>query len=108
MNSTRHHEKKTVNSLLFNAMSVTYNKRYIINSRASVKHFFYDLQLRVKKEFAPEDDFFDFKDEEGQPIFSEEEATYLDDVMLYCYVFCMDNSLDIHEIAEEVWDEIYL
>jgi hypothetical protein len=62
----------------------------------------------IKKDFAPEDDFLDYKDEYGQPVFTKEEAAYLDDVMLYCYVFCLDNSLDIHEIAEEVWCEIYL
>ncbi|MCU7552686.1 hypothetical protein OCK74_26435 [Chitinophagaceae bacterium LB-8] len=89
-------------------MSVANNKRYIINSRESVKNFLYDLQVRVKKEIAPEDDFFDYKDEYAQPVFTQEEAEYLDDVMLYCYIFCMDNSLDIHEIAEEVWCEIYL
>jgi hypothetical protein len=78
-------------------------KIYIINSRASIKSFLYDLQLRVKRDFSPEDDFFDCKDDHEQPLFSEEEAAYLEDVMLYCYIFCMDNSLDIHEIAEEVW-----
>lgn len=89
-------------------MSIACEKRYTINSRESVKNFIYDLQVRVKRDFAPEDDFTDYKDEHGQPIFSQEEADYYDDVMLYCYIFCMDNSLDIHEIAEEVWRDIYL
>jgi hypothetical protein len=89
-------------------MSVAINKRYTINSRESIKNFLYDLQLRVKRGFTPEEDFLDYKDANGLPVFTKEEAAYLDDIMLYCYVFCLDNSLDIHEIAEEAWSDIYL
>jgi hypothetical protein len=82
-------------------------KYYTINSTASIRQFILDIYKRYQKPFLPEDDFSDLLDAKGQPVFSAEEAAYLDDVMLYCFVFCMDNALDLHDIADDVQASFY-
>jgi hypothetical protein len=82
-------------------------KIYHINSKEAIKEFFADIQSRYKQPFDPIDDLSLLTTENGQSLFSEEEAAYMDDVMLNCFVYCADHRLDIHDIAEEVHQELY-
>lgn len=82
-------------------------KIYHINSEEAVKEFFCELQSRYQQPFDPIDDIASLITKDGRPVFSAEEAAYLDDVMLDCFVYCSDHRLDIHDIAEEVQQELY-
>ncbi|MEI6948933.1 hypothetical protein V9K67_17225 [Paraflavisolibacter sp. H34] len=77
-------------------------KTHTITTEDSIKKFFAYIHKRYKRPFLPEDDLSQMTDAQGKLLFTPGEAAYLDDVMLYCFVFCFDHSLDIHKIAAEV------
>ena len=82
-------------------------KAYHINTEASVKQFLNDIYTRYNQYFDPADDITSLPADNGSPFFTLEEGTYLDEVMLSCFVYCVYNKLDIYDLAEEVSEQIF-
>ena len=77
-------------------------KQYTITSADDIREFLFDLYMRTGNAFMPEDDLRDLCSPEGTAVLSKEEAAYLDEVLLDCFVFCNDHQLDLDAIAETV------
>ena len=84
-----------------------YNKQYLLRSAEDVKQFFRDIHSIYDAEFHPDDDFKDYTDGEENRSFTDEQAEYLNKIMVDCFQFCEDNDLDIYELAGEVQVEIW-
>jgi hypothetical protein len=54
-----------------------------------------DISLSCK-DFSPESDFRDYKNEHGEALFTPEESDYLNKVMLECYRFCALEVIDLN------------
>jgi len=70
-------------------------KQYQINCQDALKEFLGDISLNCK-DFSPNSDFRDYKNENGEALFTPEESAYLNRVMLECYRFCALEVIDIH------------
>ena len=70
-------------------------KEYTINCVERLEEFLQDMNLQCKG-FSPDSDFRDFSDEKGEPMFTEEQASYLNKVLLECYRLCAKEVIDIH------------
>lgn len=81
-------------------------KRYVIDSVADICDFFADLTWRTRTLFSPEDDLALVTDANGAAVFSQAEINYFDDVILDCFVYCNDHHLDLHELIEEMQEDL--
>ncbi len=81
-------------------------KRYVIDSVESIQEFFTDLHLRTRQAVAAEVDLSELTDDRGSTIFSKIEADYLDNILLDCFVYCLDHHLDLDEIVEVVQQQL--
>lgn len=70
-------------------------KQYEINCEDALKEFLGDISLSCK-DFSPESDFRDYKNEQGEALFTPEESDYLNKVMLECYRFCALEVIDLN------------
>jgi len=70
-------------------------KQYRIDSVTSLERFLKDMSGHCEG-FSPDSDFRDFSDKYGRPMFSEEEAAYLNKILLECYRLCAKEVIDIH------------
>lgn len=77
-------------------------KRYDIDSVEAMQEFFSDVISIYGCTLHPDDLFSDMVDDKGAPAFKTEVASYLDQVMTECFVYCDRHDLGIYEIAGEV------
>jgi len=77
---------------------------FSINGVDAVNGFLKNVYLRTGKEFDPAKEIKSLTDKNGMPVFSEQEAAYLDNIMTECFVYCVLNDLDIYKIANQLSD----
>lgn len=77
-------------------------KQYNINSVEAMKEFFSDVINIHGCTLHPDDFFSDMVGNEGAPTFPGELASYLDQIMTACFVYCDRHDLDIYAISGEV------
>jgi len=83
-------------------------KQYSIKSAEEVKQFFRDVHEMYPLEWHPDDDFhFFMKEDEVTWAFTDEEAEYLNKVMIDSFDYCDNNDVDVYELAEQVQLELW-
>ena len=70
-------------------------KTYTIDCVDRLEEFLKEMNTTCKG-FNPDSDFRDFVDENGRPLFSQDQAAYLNRVLLECYRLCAREVIDIH------------
>ena len=81
---------------------------YTIDSEETVKQFFKDVHELYPFEWHPDDDFHEYmKEDQKTRVFTDEEAAYLNKVMIKCFDYCDDNDIDIYELAGQVQIDIW-
>jgi len=83
-------------------------KPYAIQSIEDIKRFFRDIHVLYPMEWHPDDDFhFFMQEDEVTRAFTDEEAEYLNKVMIDSFDFCDKNDVDVYELAEQVQLELW-
>ena len=83
-------------------------KQYTIKSTEDINLFFRDIHEMYPFEWHPDDDFHFFVKEDGETkAFTDEEAEYLNKVMIESFDYCDNNDVDVYEIAEQVQLELW-
>ena len=75
---------------------------FSINGVDAINNFLNNVYNRSGKVFDPADEIKCLTDQKGKPVFSDQEATYLDNVMTECFVYCVLNDLDIYKLASQL------
>ncbi len=76
--------------------------QFQINSFDSVNNFLFEIYSRSEKTFDPAVDVKDLKDNKDNPVFTEFESAYLNEVLTQCFIFCVSNDLNIDTITAMV------
>lgn len=58
-----------------------------------------EIYARSEKIFDPGVDMKDLKDNKDNPVFTESESAYLNEVLTECFIFCLMNDLNIDTLA---------
>lgn len=70
-----------------------------INTIQGVKLFAFQLVNEESLSFHPDDDFYDYINlETREPVYSEEEVQFLNQLMEKCFDICEQFSVDIYEL----------
>ena len=75
-------------------------KAFYISSPEAITDFLYEIYTRKASPFDPADDLRTLRDTNGAPLFPAQEAEYLDNVMMECFVYCVLNDLDIPAVVK--------
>jgi hypothetical protein len=73
-----------------------------IDTIEDVRSFFQLLYDKYDLNFHPDDPFADYVNQKGERLFSDEEASQLDQVMEKCFEVCETVNVDIYQIGLEV------
>ena len=70
-----------------------------VNTIEDVKLFAFQLVNEEKLSFHPDNDFSDYINlETGEPVYSEEEVQFLNQLMEKCFDICQEFEADIYEL----------
>ena len=76
--------------------------QFQITNIDSICDFLNEMFSRNDGEFDPADDLRILTDHNSRPLFTEEEAGYLDPIMTECFIFCVLNGVNIYTLASIV------
>ncbi len=76
--------------------------QFQITNIDSICDFLYEMYSRYGGKFDPANDLRVLNDHQGIPLFSKEEAGYLDSIMTECFIFCVLNGVNIYTLASIV------
>ena len=83
-------------------------KQYTFTDLNDIKQFFNDIHQLYPLEWHPDDDFhFFMKEDNVTRAFTDEEAEYLNKVMVDCFQYCDDSEFDVYDIASQVQVELW-
>lgn len=77
-------------------------RKFEIKNPHDVAAFFLWLVFDCKVNPHPDDDFEEYTDSDGEYLFSDEEAKYLNYTMKECFEVCEKCGRDIYEIADRI------
>lgn len=75
------------------------NLSFEIKTPADVAKFFFWIVFEKHIDFHPDDDFEEYVDEDGEYVFSDEDAGYLTYTMSECFEVCKQYGRSIYHIA---------
>ena len=81
---------------------MTYDWNYRINTVEDAWEFARFLVLDLQVEYNPGDDFGNYLDENGKPLFDEYEAELYNHISIDCFDICDKHNLDFMEIIQVV------
>lgn len=82
-------------------------KAFYISTTEAVTDFLYEIYTRKASPFDPAEDLRTLRDINGAPLFPAQEAEYLDNIMMECFVYCVLNDLDIYTLVNKVQSKIF-